>query len=217
MRGQKTASKDDERVVDAITAEDEAIVASMSKLRKLINIQSWVIIGISVFLLIFLPMMQTAYLFHARTPEGKEKRLVGIAAPNLTDKAIRDWAATSVTEMLTMGFGDLETKVMKNQKRFTEEGWMDFIKAFAVLNIRDAFRERQLVLMTAPSGPPVILQQQTDLDGIYKWIVQIPIVMTYITHNNVTRTERRTVILKISRVSPVENPGGIAIQSWRIS
>jgi len=218
MRGQKAAiSKDDEKIVDIMTAEDQAIVASMVKLRRLMNIQSWVVFGFALFLLFFIPLTQTAYVYYARTPEGFEKRLSGLDMPNLTDRAIRYWAATSVSEVLTMGFGDLEHKVMANKNRFTEEGWLDFIKAIANLDIRGRFRQGQWILLSAPSSTPVIVDQRVDLDGVYKWLIEVPVVMTYITHNDVRITEYKTVRLKISRVHPAKNPMGIAIQTWQIS
>jgi hypothetical protein len=86
-------------------------------------------------------------------------------------------------------------------------------------NVRDAFKSRQLVLTTVPTDSPVILARGADpLRGDdYRWIVEMPVIMTYITNNNVLRRSHAIIRLTITR-SPIsmDNIRGVAIKTWQI-
>ncbi|MDE2029422.1 MAG: DotI/IcmL/TraM family protein, partial [Alphaproteobacteria bacterium] len=82
--------------------------------------------------------------------------------------------------------------------------------------IGEAFKERQLVLTTVPSDTPVIVAQGVNADNVYQWNVQMPVIMTYATNNNVTSQQRAIVFLSIVRVPAEQSPSGIAIRNWSI-
>jgi hypothetical protein len=173
------------------------------------------LIAVLVTLLVFLaPFLQPVYHYYARDPDGNMIPLDPLTMPNMTDRAILSWAVTSVTEIMTIGFGDLIEQLGAQKPRFTSEGWKSFAAAFHEQKINESFKESQLVLTTVPSDTAVILAQGFNEQKIYQWKVQVPVIMTYITNNNVTQHTRAFVTLTIQRVSPEQNPAGIAIKSW---
>jgi hypothetical protein len=64
-----------------------------------------------------------------------------------------------------------------------------------------------------PSDTAVILAQGLNKEGIYQWRVQVPVIMTYATNNNVSQGHHAIVTLTIVRVSPQKSPFGIAIKN----
>ncbi len=197
------------------SVQDEADTSARHfLLLNLIKAQAFAI-GILVGILIFgAPMMQPVYQYFAVTPEKKEKELVTLYSPNMTNRAILSWAATNVTEIMTIGFGDFDQHLRLQRRRFTSVGWESFQKALVEQKVRERFKARQIVLTTVPSDAPVIVSQGFDEKDTYQWTVEMPVIMTFVTNNDVSRKSRSVARLTIVRVPPSVNVGGIAIRNW---
>lgn len=197
----------------SVVDEKEAF-SRYRNLTSLIKVQ-FIVIGILVIIMVFgSPIMRPYHIYRTVSPEKAVKELNPLFAPNLTDRAIISWAATSVTEIMTLGFGDFDQQLEKQRDRFTYNGWISFLKAIALQNIRDAFKQKQLVLTTVPMDIPVIIAQGKDKDNTYKWIVELPVIMTFATNNNVTRKIKTVIRLTIVRVPNNVNRQGMGIEKW---
>lgn len=161
------------------------------------------------------PFFAPLYVYHTITPEGRTALLVPLEMPNLTNPAIVSWAATSATEILSFGFGDVEAKTILQKQRFTTGGWAAFVKAFMNSKISETFKKSQMVMTTVPTDTPVILAQGVNEEGVYQWKVEVPIITTYAANNNVIKPERATIEMTIIRVPHDQSPVGIAIDIWR--
>ena len=178
-----------------------------------------IIIGVlAVLLLVLGPFLKPLHIHQAiyDTPEQQRESLVALTEPNLTDDAILSWATTSITEILTFGFGDFDKRILSQRNRFTDEGWASFVNVLLKRGWQENFKSNQLVLTTVPSDEPVIVSKGLDEDMDYIWIVEMPIVMTFATNNNVSRAENHLVRLVIRRVPAKDNVVGIGIKSWHM-
>jgi len=187
-----------------------------TKLIRRIRIQSYVIGALCLLFVIGLPFFQPIYMYYALTPEKQGMMMVALTMPNMTNRAVLSWATNSITEIMTIGFGDFEQRLMAQRPRFTPEGWESFTNAFVRQKIGQSFRQNQLVLTTVPSDTPVIVAEGENPKHIYEWHVQMPVIMTYATNNNVTRREKAIIELTVTRVSPQDNPAGIGIAAWQL-
>jgi intracellular multiplication protein IcmL len=201
--------------IDLILDEDKEI-RRYQKLMKWIGLQTIIIAILSGVLLLGAPFFMPIYQYYARNTKQEVMQLVPLTAPNMTNRAILSWATTSITEIMTMGFGDYKTKLPEQRFRFTPGGWDAFAMTFDKLKVGEKFQQNQLVLTTVPSTTPVIVQQGPNERHVYQWRVQMPVIMTYATNNNLTSHERAVVDLTIIRVNPNQNPAGIGIDSWRL-
>ncbi len=175
-----------------------------------------VLIGIFACLLALgAPFFKPLYVYHSVTPEGRSALLVPLDLPNLTNPAVVSWSATSVTEVLSFGFGDVEAKTILQKKRFTPAGWKAFVKAFLSTKVSDTFKRNQMVMTTVPSDTPVVLSQGINDDDVYQWKVEVPIITTYAANNNVIKPEHGTILMTLVRVAYEVNPTGIAIDVWK--
>ena len=195
-------------------ADVEAFLARFDRLRKRVVMQTWAIAGLAVVLAGVLPFARPVFFYYAINPEKKVMLLTGLDRANMTNKAVLSWATISITELMTMGFGDIDKRVAKQRSRFTDSGWEAYNKAFVEMKIGEKFKENQLVLTTVPSDTPVILGQGPNRDKTYQWNVEMPIIMTYATNNNKMERKAGIVNLAIVRVPIEQNSAGIAIQNW---
>lgn len=203
-------------VTEQVIADERSTVERHRDLQKLVNRQSLVILGLLVVIVFLMPVMKPIYKYGALTPEKNAKPLVALTAPNLTDQAVLSWAATAITEIMTFGFGDFDQRLIAQKTRFTSDGWISFVKALRDQNMRENFKLRQLVLTTVPSNAPVIVAKgESEEEGEdFIWIVEMPVIMTYTTNNNVTSRKKSIARLTIVRVPGTQNISGIGIKKW---
>jgi intracellular multiplication protein IcmL len=209
---------------DASPSESEAsspkslpeakLFEAFNRLQARIHIQTWIVLALTAGLSCILPFSGTVYYYFAVTPDKEVRPLVGLDMPNMTNRAILTWASASITELMTMGFGDMDTTLPLQRSRFTQKGWQNYIEAFEALNVRYIFKHSQLVLTTVPSDTPVVAWQGLNSEKVYEWIVQMPVIMSYATNNNVVRRSHMTVTLTIVRVPSEEISSGLAIKNW---
>ena len=200
----------------ADNVDETAATAQIARLKKIVVFQSWVLIALGAIITVTLPFARPVDLYFAINPAKQTHQMVGLAMPNMTNQAVLAWAVNSITEIMTMGFGDIDVKLPKQRVRFTSNGWDAYVKAFIRQNVGVQFKKSQLVLTTVPSNTPVIVWQGVNPDQIYQWVVQMPVIMTYATNNNVTNMQKGIITLTIVRVPVEESPTGIAIENWRL-
>jgi len=203
-----------EKITIDYVANEELEVDRQHRLQTMVLWQSVIIAILAGGLILLAPLSKPIYRYYARDPAGNSVTLSPLIMPNMTNRAVLSWAVTSVTEVMTFGFGDIITQLASQKPRFTPTGWDSFVAAFHRQDILSTFKSNQLVLTTAPSDTAVILAQGKNENGVYQWRVQVPVVMTYATNNNFTRHLPGIITLLIVRVPPDQNPAGIAIRNW---
>jgi intracellular multiplication protein IcmL len=201
--------------ISADIVNEQIEVARANRAFKRVTRMS-VLLGIFCCILSFgAPFFAPLYVFHSITPEGKTAILVPLEIPNLTNPAIVNWAATSVTEILSFGFGDVEAKTVQQKLRFTPAGWKAFVKAFLSTKVSETFKRNQMVMTTVPVDTPIILSQGVNSEDTYEWKVEVPIITTYAANNNVIKPERGLIQMTIIRVPHDQSAAGIAIDIWK--
>jgi intracellular multiplication protein IcmL len=196
--------------------DEKTAIARFTRLRKLVIVQTWAIAVLCGLLLVTLVITQPIYYYIAQNPETERLQMVGLDVPNMTTRAVLSWSTTSITEIMTMGFGDMDTRLPQQRHSFTKAGWKAFRKAFALQKVGEVFKQSQLVLTTVPSNTPVIVWQGINEDDVYQWVVEMPVIMTYATNNNVMRREKALAVLLIVRVPTEDSSAGIAIENWQL-
>ncbi len=184
---------------------------------RLIEFQGYIIGGLLLTIILLLPILQPIYSYVAMRPDGAKRSLAAMTMPNLTDQTVISWSATAITDILTFGFGDLDQRVISQRNRFTKDGWISFVKGFVEKNVSEGFKGNQLVLTTVPTDLPVIVFKGEDVDNIYKWVVEMPFIMTYSTNNMASSRSRGVVRLVLVRVPTDQNPSGIGVESWHMN
>lgn len=202
----------------AIRVNESDYLPKHRRLVKLINRQNYIIIALVLLTILTEPYLHPINVYYAKKPgfDGQTRELSGMVNPNMTDEAVLSWVEASITEILTFGFGDFDRRILAQRHRFTSTGWESFLESLRSENMREAFKLRQLVLTTAPSNAPVIVSKGLDADNNYIWVIQLPVIMTYTTNNNVRTGQRSIVTVTVARVPTSDNVRGIGIKMWRM-
>ena len=201
-------------VVTADIVDEVVEKARFTRILRIVQAQIIIIVIMAALFLAGVPFFETVYYYYALDTSRQTMRLVPLTMPNMTNQAILSWATNSITEIMTFGFGDYLSHLRSQQSRFTPEGWTSFVEGFDKMKLGQLFKDRQLVLTTVPSDTAVILSQGPNLQHVYEWKVQMPVVMTYATNDNITHRDRAIIGLTISRIPTSDNAEGIAIKTW---
>ena len=203
--------------VRSVALDEVAETARFDRLKKRIKIQAWMIGLLSFVLVVVLPFAQPVYIYYAKKPDDRMMQMIGLDMPNMTNRAILSWTTTAIIEVMTMGFGDIDVKMPLQKRYFTKAGWRVYTESFTKMEIGKTIKQSQLVLTTVPSNTPVIVDQGINPDQVYQWTVQMPIIMTYATNNDVTVEKKAIVTMTLIRVAAEDSPYGVAIQQWVIA
>jgi len=200
----------------------EQVIDGKNELRKHKNVvklvirQSYIIVLLVTIIIILMPVIQPVHKYTALRTDKAKRPMISLSMPNNTDRSVLSWAATSITEIMTFGFGDIDSRLLSQKYRFTDEGWDSFVQAIFDQGVRDRFKAQQLVLTTVPINTPVVVSKGLGEDEEYRWIVEMPIIMTYMTNNNAKDRDKAIVRLTIVRVPTSKNKAGIGIKKWRV-
>lgn len=150
--------------------------------------------------------------YFATTADGRLVRMVALAQPNLSDAALLSWVAQSATETMTFGFHDYKQRLQNASSYFTRKGWESFTQALQSSRIIEAVEARQQVVSAVPGSAPVIVQEGV-VNGQYRWVVEMPLVVTYKSGSS-SRPDSMRIRLTVVRVPTLDSPSGIGIEQW---
>lgn len=174
--------------------------------------QSLAIVALIAALAITIAVSRPQDRFFATTADGRLIRMVPLNEPNMNDAAIVSWAARASSDVMTFGFHDYQRRLQESSLYFTRRGWQSFTEALDRSRIMEGVQKSQQVVTAAPKSAPVIVQQGL-VDGIYRWVVQLPLIVTY-QSGTAQQSDSLNVQLVIVRVSTLDSPSGVGIQQW---
>ncbi len=212
----------DDPFVESAPIDVKAARLRFKKAAARVQRRMYIVLALVILNILLAPLFRPTYHYVALSDDKKTKPLMALLEPNQTDQSVLSWAATSITEIMTFGFGDFDQRITAQRSRFTAVGWRSFLDSLIEQNLRENIKGRQLVLTTVPTDSPVIVSkgevEDDEYNGkekTYRWIVEMPVIMTYTTNNNVSSASKGIVRLTIVRVSGKQNPTGIGIKTWR--
>ncbi len=150
--------------------------------------------------------------FFATTADGRLIRMIPLNQPNMNDAAIISWTARAASDVMTFGFHDYQRRLQESSTHFTRRGWQSFTEALQRSRIMDGVQKSQQIVTAAPKSAPVIVQQGL-VDGIYRWVIELPLIVTY-QSGTAQQSNTLNVQLVVVRVSTLDSSSGVGIQQW---
>ncbi len=181
-------------------------------LLKMTLIQSVVILGMIGAIYYTIKVNQPQDRYFATTEDGRLIPMVPLGQPNLSAPALLSWVAQATTEVMTFGFNDYRRRLQESSRNFTKRGWGSFTQALERSRIIEVVEVNQQIITAVPLGAPV-MQSEGLVAGRYQWVVQIPLILTYMSGAK-TYSTRSLVTVVIVRVPRLESPNGIGIEQW---
>jgi intracellular multiplication protein IcmL len=133
--------------------------------------------------------------------------------PAMDTASVLAWTARAASEAMTFDFGDYQKKLQRASKRFTKVGWETFAAALQRSRLIDVVTKQQQAVSAQPKVSPVLVEEGV-VDGKYRWVVSVPIIVTY-KNAQMMRQDTLQLRLVIERVKTLESPDGIGIAEWK--
>ncbi len=183
------------------------------------------VVGVLLFAIIILFILAGALVYmvthpptpkyFATDPQGRLIRLPPLNKPNLSKPALLQWANIAAVAAFSYNFVNYRQQLQAASEFFTNSGWRAFIKALDESNNLNAVIAKKLVVSAVAQGAPVILQEGI-IGGRYAWRVQMPLLITYQSANQLTQ-QQVVVTMLITRISTLESAKGIGIAQFVVS
>lgn len=150
--------------------------------------------------------------YYAVSPGGAQRRMVGLPLPNVNRDAILRWGAAATTEVMTFGFHDIDERMTRARRLFSDEGWRSFSEALGKARALKAMIAQQHIMTAIPTAPPSILAEGI-FNGDYSWIIEVPTILTVRAGSEI-RIIRTRIRLIVIRLPTASNPMGIGIKTF---
>ena len=163
----------------------------------------------------------TAYLavsrpeprYFATTTDGQLLPLVPLDKPHQSAAEVSNFAVKAVTSSLTYDFANYRADFNNAMQYFTKPtGWNQFVDAVQKSQMLDLVQTRRLNT-TAVANNAVIVREGINDRGVYEWIVQIPLRVTYQSASEVTG-QNFMITVNIERLQIYESPYAMAISRF---
>ena len=173
---------------------------------------SLVAIVVLIIAIIFLEATEPTPKYFAATDSGRIIKLVPLNQPNLSDKAVLQWASEAVVSVYSYNFVNFRRAFQTSKQYFTKSGWTSFLKALSASKNLKAVQDQKLIVSAVLQGAPIV-RSEGQLRGRYTWVVQMPVLVTYQSSTDQS-TQTFLVTLRIKRISTLDNNYGIGISEF---
>ena len=136
--------------------------------------------------------------------------IVAVDQPYLNDASVLNFAVEAITNSMTLNFANWRAQLAQASDFFERpNGWNNFLEALEGSGTLDLIRNRNLVSSVVANGA-VIINRGMDATGRYRWVVQVPITISYQSANE-GRTETRLAEIEVVRLPTWQTSRGVGI------
>lgn len=171
------------------------------------------IVALIMTFIVFLNVYTPERTYFATTEDGRVVPMVPLSQANLSRPALLSWAAQAASETMTFGFHDYRRRLQESSRHFTRRGWGSFTKALQDSGRIETITTNRQVTSATPRAAPTVLAEGVMPDGVYRWEVEMPMLITY-ELGQARRSEAMNVRLVIIRVPKLESANGVGIDQW---
>lgn len=142
-----------------------------------------------------------------------------LGTPHLANHQVGEQVVTNVSEALTFDKEDYITKLAKNAQMFSPDGHKQY-QAFLRDNNLLAVLESKKFLMRSFVRQAPILLNEGPVEGRYRWLYEIPMMISYMDRAMTGYKESEPVSqglilrIQVGRVKGADGTDGILIETW---
>lgn len=138
--------------------------------------------------------------------------IVALNEPYLTNNQINNFAVEAITRSLTFNFATWRQDLNDASRYFTKpEGYDAFLRTLTESGMRDYVIRNKLITTAVVSGAVVITETGPNDQGIFHWVVQVPLRVTY---ESASENSSATLLaeMEIVRVPTQEMSEGVGVR-----
>ncbi len=144
--------------------------------------------------------------------QNQIKELIVLGESNTTNAGVKKWLAEAMIESYEFTFKNMKSRMAKNcDKYYTEKGCNDYKAAHDAIGNTARIKKDKLIVNAAPLAAPIVKKKGVNKKGIYQWVVQIPMIITYTGSKETSVKELFEV--NIVRSGVYKHKNGLAIES----
>jgi intracellular multiplication protein IcmL len=175
--------------------------------------------GLVILLMIATLMMYIANnqpqdRYFATTADGRIMQMIPLDKANMDTPALLSWVAASASDVMTFNYTDYQKRLQQSSRHFTKSGWESFAAAMQRSRILDSVQAANQMVSAQPQSAPILIQEG-NINGKYRWLVTMPLVVNYRSmSSSAARTDVMQLSLVVERVPALENPNGVGFAQW---
>lgn len=135
-----------------------------------------------------------------------------VAQAMLSGPEVLNWGTQSVLEIYNYDYLNYQYTLKKIKPLFTPAGYESYLKALEDSKNLELVKEKKLFVSAVPTGEPFISKEGPSDEGVYKWEVQVPVVVTYKSTTQLVQ-QQVNMAIDVVRVKLSESRSGVAIHS----
>ena len=143
--------------------------------------------------------------------------------PLLANPEIEDWITQAAADALTMSPQNYAARTKAAQRYFSPAGYADYGASLASTKLEQVLRTQNYTLTTIVAAKPIV-HEQGEQDGVYKWRLSVPLLMSYTDALQKSQSYKLQIKAEIVRIKPwrlnkkdtTQAPQLVAINAWEI-
>lgn len=123
------------------------------------------------------------------------------------------WVSGVVPSAFTYDFVNYSTELAAEQANFTANGWSAYQGHVNTYANRDTVEGSKLFVYGVAGGAPIIVNQALSAEGIYTWLIQMPVIVS----NTAGESQTLTVQVVVVRVPTTDDLNGVRIDNMIVT
>lgn len=141
---------------------------------------------------------------------GRILPLVPLSSPYRTSPEVIQYVSSTLNQALALDFLNWRANQEAVRGKFSKTGFASYLKALEDSGIMERVRKQRMNL-TNSTFTGVITWEGLN-QGVYTWIVQVPVELRLVGQNSELPTQRFLATVRVSRTSTLDSTEGIAIE-----
>ncbi|MGE3318734.1 MAG: DotI/IcmL family type IV secretion protein [Candidatus Berkiella sp.] len=125
---------------------------------------------------------------------------------------VLSWSTESTLEIYNYDYLNYQYILKKIKPLFTAAGYESYLKALEDSKNLELVKTKKLFVSAVPTGEPFISKEGMSEEGVYKWEVQMPLMVTYKNNTQIVQ-QQVNIAIDVVRTKLSESRAGIAIHS----
>ncbi len=175
---------------------------------QLLLVVQLVLIGLCYFQF----FVRTPGQYIGQFPSNELFRINAFDRPNVSTKALLNWATLASTATFTFDFVNYENQLTSLKDYFTNDGYTNFVDSLNNNGTLAKIEEEKLIVSAVATGTAIILREEL-LGALRSWRIQVPVLVRY-QSASVNETRRQIIEVLVTQVSTSDAPKGIGIAQY---
>lgn len=154
--------------------------------------------------------------YFATSPTGQITPLIPLNKPTTTSIVAQRFAVNTITEALSLNFRQWRTQLAQSEPNFTTSGYKSFLDQLEKTNWLKTLQDGLYTATVNEISRPVMVYQGPVSNGVYGYVVEVPLTLTLENGNERKRQELKARIIVV-RVPTSEKPDGLAVDKVIVS